>query len=395
MPHSRPSPLPSLPTALLGLAASLAGVCAIGACGSEQVSGSNSAATPQAGQELGLVIHAPGNERPYFHDFGEVRFGEVVTHTFELHNTDSVPVTIEDLQPTCSCTVPLISYTDEAGQIVRGRRLGEPVITLPPGAVAQLRLEVDSRHIRYKNTDKLTMVVVRCDSKNTPFLRLEAHLLVTQAYQATPELIDLGDVPVSSGARGKSDVITGLPGAGYRILGVLEESEGLEARVVEQPIAEGTLWQVQVNLVPPLEEGLWQGKVLLNSTGPDGDGEDEPLEIGVRGRVVPDVIPYPPVFGFLSPAQGAGPRAEGSLRALAPGHRIKIVDAELVGTVPDGLRIYYEPDSPDADGRSGRWQLVLEAPADLESELFTGILRVMLEDPAQDPIEIEFVYRRP
>jgi len=350
--------------------------------------------TATADTPVGLAILNPTSERDYFHDFGKVPYGDTVHHVFEIENREAEPVTIHDLHASCSCTSPTVEYTDADGQVVRGRRRGEPVLVLPPGAVARLEMAVDTYHIKYKNTDKLTMVVVRSDSRSTPFLRLEAHLFVTQAFQVTPEAIDLGEIPISSGARARTDIITGVPGSLYRILEVLETSEGLTARIAEDARASETLWQVQVELAPPLEFGPWQGHVLLGTTAEDGSGDGAPLRVEVRGRVVADVVPYPPVFGFLSPAAGAGPRAEGSLRALAPGHRIKIVDAELVGEVPDGLRVQYEADGPDAEGRSSRWRLLIEAPADLELELFTGILRVILEDPEQKPIEIDFVYRR-
>jgi hypothetical protein len=372
----------------------LLGIASIVACGPPEVSGSSVLSAEQGEAQHGLVILNPTSERPYFHDFGKVPYGQTVTHTYQIENRDPVAVTIEDLHPSCSCTAPRIEYTTESGEVIRGQLRGEPVLTLPPGAIARLKYEVDSHHVRYKNTDKLTMVVLRCDSKNMPFLRLEAHLFVEQAYQVTPEMIGLGDVPVSTGGRGKSDIITGVPGSGYRLLEVLEHSQGLDVRLAEELNAGGTLWQVQVTLAPPLKLGLWEGELQVSSTGPDGTGEGDPLIVAVRARVVPDVVPYPPVLGFLSPSQGSRPRAEGSLRALAPGHRIKIVDAEILGDVPEGLHISYEPDLPDAEGRSSRWQLVLEAPAGLERDLFTGTLRVMLEDPELDPIEIDFVYRK-
>jgi len=377
------------PQALLPLFLALA----LPACGEAELRPvRGGAATGDA--EVGLAILNPTSDRDYFHDFGKVPYGETVRHVYEIENREAEPVTIEDLHASCSCTSPSIQYTDPDGKVVRGRRRGEPVLVLPPGAVARLEMEVDTHHIKYRNTDKLTMIVVRSDSRSTPFLRLEAHLFVTQAFQVTPEAIDLGEIPVSSGGRAKTDIITGVPGSLYRILEVLETSEGLTAQIAEDARASETLWQVQVVLAPPLELGPWKGHVLLGTTAEDGSEAGEPLRVEVRGRVVPDVVPYPPVLGFLSPAAGAGPRAEGSLRALAPGHRIKIVDAELVGKVPDGLRVQYEADGPDPEGRSSRWRLLIEAPEDLEAELFTGILRVMLEDPEQAPIEIDFVYRR-
>ena len=40
------------------------------------------------------------------YDFGTVKQGEVVNHTFEFTNTGSTPLIIENASATCGCTVP-------------------------------------------------------------------------------------------------------------------------------------------------------------------------------------------------------------------------------------------------------------------------------------------------
>lgn len=39
-------------------------------------------------------------------DFGTIKEGTVVEHTFELTNTGAVPLIISDASPSCGCTVP-------------------------------------------------------------------------------------------------------------------------------------------------------------------------------------------------------------------------------------------------------------------------------------------------
>ena len=39
-------------------------------------------------------------------DFGEVKEGEIVTHTFNFTNNGSVPLIIDDAHSTCGCTIP-------------------------------------------------------------------------------------------------------------------------------------------------------------------------------------------------------------------------------------------------------------------------------------------------
>lgn len=39
-------------------------------------------------------------------DFGEVKEGDIVTHSFKFTNTGKVPLTIMNARSTCGCTVP-------------------------------------------------------------------------------------------------------------------------------------------------------------------------------------------------------------------------------------------------------------------------------------------------
>lgn len=45
------------------------------------------------------------------HDFGDIKPGEIVKHTFEFTNTGKTPLLIENAQASCGCTTP--SWTKE------------------------------------------------------------------------------------------------------------------------------------------------------------------------------------------------------------------------------------------------------------------------------------------
>ena len=45
------------------------------------------------------------------HDFGQIKEGDVVTHTFNFTNTGEAPLIIQDAKASCGCTVP--SYPKE------------------------------------------------------------------------------------------------------------------------------------------------------------------------------------------------------------------------------------------------------------------------------------------
>lgn len=40
------------------------------------------------------------------HDFGTIKEGDVVEHTFTVRNTGEAPLIIQNAQPSCGCTVP-------------------------------------------------------------------------------------------------------------------------------------------------------------------------------------------------------------------------------------------------------------------------------------------------
>lgn len=47
-------------------------------------------------------------------DFGTIHFGEIVKHTFRFTNTSTLPLKIEGVKPSCSCTAP--DFTREVVQ---------------------------------------------------------------------------------------------------------------------------------------------------------------------------------------------------------------------------------------------------------------------------------------
>ena len=61
------------------------------------------------------------------HDFGTIKEGEVVNHTFAFKNTGKVPLVIESASSTCGCTVPEV--------------LKEPVA---PGAEGKISVQFNS-----------------------------------------------------------------------------------------------------------------------------------------------------------------------------------------------------------------------------------------------------------
>lgn len=61
------------------------------------------------------------------YDFGTIREGEIVTHTFKFTNSGKVPLVIEDARASCGCTVP-----------------EWPKEPIPPGASNEIKVEFNS-----------------------------------------------------------------------------------------------------------------------------------------------------------------------------------------------------------------------------------------------------------
>ncbi|WP_224996602.1 DUF1573 domain-containing protein [Cesiribacter sp. SM1] len=61
------------------------------------------------------------------YDFGTVKDGEVVTHTFKFKNTGDVPLVIQSASASCGCTVPK-----------------KPEQPIAPGATGEIQVRFDS-----------------------------------------------------------------------------------------------------------------------------------------------------------------------------------------------------------------------------------------------------------
>jgi len=355
----------------------------------------DTAASSSGREARGLVVQNPSDDRrAFFHDFGHVPLGEVVSHTYEVRNTDPDPVTIQKIAPDCACAVPVISYLDpHSGERVRGRSTGEPVITVPPGALVELTIQIDTRHVRQKNIDKLSIVKLSCDSRNEPFPFFELHVVVDSPLQATPEAIELKEIAASNGGLGISKVITGVQGSPVQVLGIASVSEGIEAEVELLPESGVPVWVVTAKVAPGLPLGPFSGAVHLRVTEMDGSGEGPPYPIAVRATVVRDVILRPATVGFGRFSLVDGARAEAVVRAVIPGDRVLVTDAALVGTGAEQIAVAFEPVKPDPAGRSAEWRVELTAHPSMSVELFTGKLRVALDHPTVPELEVTYIGR--
>jgi hypothetical protein len=91
-------------------------------------------------------------EREYH--FGEVRQGDVVTHTFDFTNTGSLPLLITDARSTCGCTVP--DY---------------PRAPVPPGASGRIEVAFNTAHKYGLQRKPVTITANTLPAQTTVFVQ--------------------------------------------------------------------------------------------------------------------------------------------------------------------------------------------------------------------------------
>jgi len=350
---------------------------------------------PQERQSAGrgLVVVNPAGDRPTFFDLGRLAFGRRAEHVFRIRNEDPVPVTVQDLLASCGCAAPRISYRSADGTLVDGDPLSrQEVIRIPPGSVAELAIAIDTTRVESMNLDKLAQVRLRCDSKNTPYLTFEVHLLVERTLRAVPAEIELGQTPQSVGKSGRTDLTVDLRGSRARVLGV-ESIEGpFTATVDETEVGGVPVWIVLASANPGLPEGPVSGKVTLSVSSDDGSGRGPSFDVRVRAQISPDVVLRPPILSFGTVERGKSAVVSGEIVALVPGERVRVTGTRVAGLAGDaaGFAVEATPVEPGDDGRAERWNLVLTTPASLAEPAFSGTLTIALDHPRVLEIRVPF-----
>jgi hypothetical protein len=342
----------------------------------------------------GLVVVNPVGNRPTFFDFGKVSFGSPTLHVFQLRNDDAAPVVVHDLIASCGCTTPRISYRTPAGEIVAGNPVSrDKVITIPPGVVADVAVAVDTTRVEVMNRDKLAQVRMRSDSKTTPYLTFEVHLLVERVMRAVPAEIELGQVPQSVGKTGRSDLTVDVPGTRAQVLGI-ESVEGPFTASVDATQVNGvTVWVLVANAKPDQPVGPVSGRVVLSVSGEDGTGKGPPFQVMVRAQIAPDVVVRPPVLLLGSTERGKVGKVQGELVALIPGERLHVLST-TIATEPESvaaqLAVVATPIEPADDGSAEKWTIVLSTSDALAEPAFSGTLTIRLDHPRVPEIRVPF-----
>lgn len=341
-----------------------------------------------------LTVLNPFGDRPTFFDLGRVPFGSKAEHVFRIRNDEGRTVTVHDLLPSCGCASARLTVAGKSGATVSGNAANhEADVEIPAGATAELAVAVDTAQVQVMNKDKLAQVRMRSDSRSSPYLTFEVHLIPERAMRAVPAEIELGQTPRSVGKSGQTTVSTEEGTSRAQVLGIESVEGPFTATADATEMGGQRVWTVVASANPGLETGPVSGKVVLSVSGDDGTGKGPAFEIQVRAQIAEDVVLLPPVFLFGTFPRGKGASKEAELVALVPGERV-MVTGTSVAAMPEGVaaEIAAEatPVEPDAEGRSQKWMIVLRASKKLAEATFSGTVTIVLDHPRVHEIRIPF-----
>ncbi len=341
----------------------------------------------------GLVIQNPGQaERPYFHDYGNVPFGQAVTHVYDLLNTDPEPVVIRSVQGGCACirVTSIDAHLPDGSEIQGKVRSKEEVLTVPPGALVKMAVRMDTSQLRDPNKDKLEILRLSTSSPNTPFPTFELHVKSQQLFQITPRRLVLGDVPTTSGKAGAIQIVTASFGDTARILRIESSGEHCEAELSEEVANGESLWTVHVRVPEFAPKGALRDELVLVTTDEYGEGEEGRERVEILAQVTDDVVANPRMISFASLKLGEAAKASCKLVALVPGARLLVENVSIEGEKSDSLEVEAVPLTPDASGAAVSWELHLHANDKLPAGRFAGNLIVSLDDSQTPEVKVPY-----
>ncbi|MDE0904613.1 MAG: DUF1573 domain-containing protein [Planctomycetota bacterium] len=374
----------TLLTSLLG--------CLLGACNQEATPhepAGGGHATTNATHGLGqngrglLILNPEQSSRPYYHRLGVISYGQRREHTFTFQNHDPKPVTIQAIQPACACVRP-ISFGVTSPTAIQGvLSRHNSILTIPPGATADLVLRIDTDLVAtaQQNRDKLVTVRMRCTSEATPFLMLEVSFKVDRLFSMGRDTIELGDIPMNGGGGSEVNILTGIPGSPAQVLAILSAPDKVQAKLETIHNLGELHWQLTAELDPPLALGPVQGEIVLSTTDSEGLGEEGRLTIPFRGTVVTDVVLSPTTLSFSLVPQGKEQRLEAVLRSLLPGQRLRVHSPILTGPSAEHMLCDLEAIGADDEGNSPYWKVGLVILSSHPAGRIEASLTVQTDDP--------------
>lgn len=363
------------------------------ACGGDAAPEPDPAAAPQpeGATSRGVleVIDPQDPERPHFHDFGEMDWGDEVKWSVTMRNTGDEPVSVQRALPACGCT-RLASFAVAGPDGESVERIADfdkkPICTVQPGGTLEMRIDILSKHSK-PNMSKLALVRLTTNSELNMFHTFELRFLGMKPFIVAPDNLTMNRVPVSHGGEVKCRVQVvkaGLPGQVHRIVSA---PDGIETRLEARPFAGETVWTVFATVPPLAPMGTIRGDIVLAVSDENGEGDAGRVTIPVLARVGPDAYLDPGMFTFGAVPVGAERLRQAQLTGLVPGAFLEITDARIEGTSKDHFTASFraagnnEGGRVDESGRSTRWIIDLQLKADHPEGYIDGEVILTLAEP--------------
>ncbi len=328
-----------------------------------------------------------------YHDFGRVPDGDVVRHVFRMRNEDPREVAITRVVPGCGCSAVSLRAVAPDGSLAEGLPIAsrsQRLLQVPPAAVAEIEVTIDTRELATKNADKLITISVATDSPASFYFNLEVHLFVERPFELVPGRIDLGRVPVSGGGEGALDIVP-VTEYGQKVSGIQELPPGVHAELVSEERAGVPIWVLRAGFDAPLTLGGHHAEIVL-ATEEDSGASGRPLAVSLQAFAVPDIASEPARLVFASP-RGQSARLRAEIFSLLGGQRLLVLGAELPPEHKELLDVSIEPLDPDSEQRSVRWAVTLATrpPLPEQESLLSGTLLLRLDDPQHETCELSYV----
>jgi hypothetical protein len=324
-------------------------------------------------------------ERPNFHWFGDVPYGEVVRHTFVLANTSRRTVSVVQATPSCACLALDVRAKDGTGNVIaRLHEGGTRTADVPPGGTLEVEFVVDTREERTPNAPRLVQASIRTTDPSVPRIQLEGTVVAVAAFDVQNGRVAMGTVAAEAAATERIAIVQS--GARPAVLtgAVLEAPADWIVRVFEDPQPEGRprVWTLQVT-VPPGPHGAFAAPVRLEARASGGE-EYEPLVVPVRGERGPTVFAASERLFFRAGSTSTSVRIATRLPVANAG----IASVEIDGPLAPALRHNVVPGAAVA-GKGPAWTLSLEIVGDAPAEC-SGRVRVSFVDDLWPPLEIPY-----
>ena len=177
-------------------------------------------------------------------DFGQVDQGMTVDHVFRLVNQGTEPLTLEQVQPSCGCTVAVTSAT-----------------IIPPGQSGELTIQLDTLKLAGHTTKT---VAIHSNDPAVPVAGITLTGNVLADVVAAPATLYLGRLRRGSVGQFAVAVSPGRPGAAVEITGVQPGSRYLTTRI--DPVLDGPGQRVIVETSPEIPLGKFNAEVRISTT---------------------------------------------------------------------------------------------------------------------------------